>query len=52
MRNELTDAVTQALDLEKSVMERPPPESAVETLEALNQIQALLQRIASRLNWE
>ena len=52
MRNELTDAVTQALDLEISVIRHPPSESAVEMLEALNEIQALLQRIASRLNWE
>ena len=52
MREELTDAAAQVLDLEKSVMEYPPPESVAEALEALNRMQALLQQIASRLNWE
>ena len=52
MREGLVQATTQVLNLEKSVMENPPPESVAETLDELNRIQALLQRMASRLNWE
>ena len=52
MKEGLVQATTQVLLLENSLTGHPPPESVAETLEELNRIQALLQQIASRLNWE
>ena len=56
MREGLVAAVGQAQELENLVnrlrLEYPPPENSIEIMEALNYMQALLQRIASRLNWD
>ena len=56
MREGLTVAVGQAQELERLVnrlrLGYTPPEYSIEIVEALNYMQALLQRIASRLNWE
>ena len=57
MREGLVEAAAQALELEISVnrtlsLGQSSPERASEILESLNRIQALLQHMASRLNWE
>ena len=57
MREGLIEAAAQALELEISVnrtlsLGHSSPERATEILESLNRIQALLQHMASRLNWE
>ena len=56
MREGLVAVVGQAQELENLVnrlrLGYPPPENSIEIVEALNYMQALLQRIASRLNWD
>lgn len=57
MKEGLIEAAAQALELETLVnrflsLGHSSPESATEILESLNRIQAFLQHMASRLNWE
>lgn len=56
MREVLTAVVGQAQELERLVnrlrLAQPPPEYSIEIVEALNYMQAILQRIASGLNWD
>lgn len=53
MRRDLLWAATQTLEMEnEAVGGAPSPENAINAIRSLNNMQDVLQRLASSLNWE